>query len=78
MSGEVKYNELSSAQINDTKSIVISEYSKGGFTLAQKICAEDGNKKIPMYLKNPIQIDDINGLQNLRDALNVALEILEK
>lgn len=78
MPGEVKYNELSTAQINDTKSIVISEYSKGGFTLAQKLCVKDGEKRIPMYLKNSIQIDNVDGLHNLRDALNDALDKLGK
>lgn len=76
--GKTEYNELSSASIQDTRDIVISEYSKGGFTLAQKLIVEEGNKKTGVYMKNSIHIDDVEGLMNLRDALNVAINKVSK
>lgn len=74
MGGKTEYNELSSASIQETRDIVISEYSNGGFTLAQRINVNEGNKKTGVYMKNSIHIDNVEGLLNLRDALNVAIE----
>jgi len=68
------YKELASACIQDKRDIVISEYSSGGYTLAQRLNVEEGNKKTSIYIKNSIHIDSVDGLLNLRDALNVALE----
>lgn len=78
MGGKTEYTELSSASIQETRDIVISEYSRGGFTLAQRLNVEEGNKKTGVYMKNSIHINDIEGLLNLRDALNVAIEKVAK
>lgn len=74
----VEYEELSTASISDKRNIVISEYSKGGYTLGQQVVVEEGSKKINMFVKNSIQIENIEGLYNLRDALNVAISKIEK
>lgn len=71
------YTKLSVAAIRNNKNLVISSCSKGGYTIAQQVIAEDNSKKIGMFLKGAIQIDTIEGLINLRDALNVALNTLE-
>ncbi len=78
MATDIKYEELSVAQIKDTRSLVISKCSKGGYTLAQRLTVDEGGKKTNLYLKNSIQIDDENGLCNLRDALNLAMEKISK
>lgn len=75
---EMQYTKLSSAQIEENKNLVISEYSKGGFTLAQQITTKDNGKKLNVYLKGAIRIKDISGLYNLRDALNVAIGKIEQ
>ena len=75
---EMQYTKLSSAQIEENKNLVISEYSKGGFTLAQQITTKDNGKKLNVYLKGAIRIKDISGLYNLRDALNVAIAKIEQ
>ena len=74
----VQFTTLASAQIQDKRSLVISECTKGGFTLAQKIMVEENGRQTNMFLKNAIRIDDLTGLENLRDALNVAIETIEK
>ena len=74
MATDIKYEELSVAQIKDTRSLVISKYYKGGYTLAQRLTVDESGKKTHLYLKDSIQIDDVNGLCNLRDALNLALD----
>lgn len=77
MGSKTEYNELSFANIQDKRDVVISEYSKGGYTLCQRVNVVEGNKKIGMYLKNAIHVDDVTGLMNLRDALNEALKKIE-
>lgn len=78
MNEKMTYNELSSASISDKRSIVISECSAGGFTLAQQMIVEEGNIKTKLFLKNAIHIDGINNLYELRDALNMAIDKIEK
>ena len=75
---EMQYTKLSSAQIEENKNLVISEYQKGGYTLAQQITTKDNGKKLNVYLKGAIRIKDISGLYNLRDALNVAIGKIEQ
>lgn len=75
---EMQYTKLSSAQIEESKNLVISEYSKGGYTLAQQITTIDNGKKLNVYLKGAFRIKDVSGLYNLRDALNVAIGKIEQ
>lgn len=74
---EPQYIKLSSAKIQEEKNLVISECSKGGYTLAQQMVVKDGTKKINIYLKGAIHINDVEGLHNLRDALNIAIAEVE-
>lgn len=64
------YTELSNAEITENRNIVISECSKGGFTVAQQLKA-DGTK---VFMKGALHIDDLEGLCNLRNALNIAID----
>lgn len=64
------YTELSNAEITENRNIVISERSKGGFTVAQQLKA-DGTK---VFIKGALHIDNLEGLYNLRNALNVAID----
>lgn len=74
----VQYTKLAAAQIQDSKNLVISKCSNGGYTIAQQISTEDNGKKINVYLKGAFQISTVEGLRNLRDSLNVAIEKIEK
>ena len=64
------YTELSNAEITENRNIVISECSKGGFTIAQQLKA-DGTK---VFMKGALHIDNLEGLYNLRNALNIAID----
>jgi hypothetical protein len=75
---DITYTKLSSAQIQETRNLVISECSRGGYTLAQQVTIEEGGKKTNVFLKNAIHIGDVSGLINLRDALNVAIDKVPK
>lgn len=67
------YVELSKAKVKDRRNVVISECSKGGFTIAQQLEVSEGDRKTNVFLKGAIHIDNVNGLMNLRDALNYAI-----
>lgn len=73
-----KYIELAFAPIGNGVEIVISKYMDEGFTLAKKICVSEGKKKTDVFMKNAIQVNDIDGLYNLRDAINMAINKVEE
>lgn len=71
---EIKYSEISRAKIADTRNAVISECSKGGFTLAQQLEVKEGDGKTVVFLKGALHIDSVEGLHELRDAINIAIK----
>lgn len=77
MKQQVTFKELSKAKIKENKNVVISEKSNGGFIIAQQIIFKDEEKELPVFLKGAINVEDINGLYNLRDALNESIAIVE-
>lgn len=75
---EVKYAEIAKASVTPTRNIVVSHCSKGGFTVAQQLVAKEGSgKDTTVYLKGAFHIDAIEGLYNLRDAINIAIHQAE-
>lgn len=75
---KIDYTEISSASVTEKRKIVISTCSKGGFTVAQRMDTEEENNKITsLYLKGAFHINDITGLYNLRDAINLAISKVE-
>lgn len=73
----ITYEEIARGRISKSKSLVISKCSKGGYTLAQQVEADDNGNKILIFLKGAFKIEDESGLVNLRDALNVVLSELD-
>lgn len=79
MNNKIEYSEISRAKITDTRSIIISECSKGGYTMAQRMeVIEENGKKTQVYLKGASHINDLQGLYNLRDAINLAIKKVEQ
>lgn len=79
MMNKIEYSEISRAKITDSRSIIISECSKGGFTMAQRMeVTEENGKKVQVYLKGASHINDLQGLYNLRDAINLAIKKIEQ
>ena len=77
---KITYKEIACAKVNENKSLVISECSKGGFTLGQKMTVEDNGKKIDIFLKGAIHLDSVESLENIRNAFEKAVDLkkLEK
>lgn len=74
---KTEYSEVSRAKVSDSRSVVISVRSKGGFTVAQQLTVNDGSNEIAVFLKGAIHVDNASGLYNLRDALNAAISYAE-
>ena len=75
---KIEYHELSRAKITDSRNIVISSCSKGGFTIAQQLEAKENDKTTSVFMKGAFHVEDIHGLYNLRDAVNLAIKISEE
>ncbi len=75
---KVEYNELSRAKVTDSRNVVISACSKGGFTIAQQLEAKENDKTTSVFLKGAFHVDDIHGLYNIRDAINLAIKVTEE
>jgi len=75
---KVEYNEISRAKVTDSRNIIISACSKGGFTIAQQLEAKENNKITSVFLKGAFHVDDLHGLYNIRDAINLAIKVTEE
>ena len=75
---KVEYNEISRARVTDSRNIVISTCSKGGFTIAQQLEAKENEKTTSVFLKGAFHVDDLHGLYNIRDAINLAIKTTEE
>ena len=72
---KITYKEIASGLIGENKSLVISECSKGGYTLGQKLTVNDNGKNIDIFLKGAIHIDSFESLENVCRAFEKALEM---
>lgn len=75
---KIEYNEISRAKVTDSRNVVISKCNKGGFTIAQQLEAKENDKTTSVFLKGAFHVDDIHGLYNIRDAVNLAIKITEE
>lgn len=75
---KIEYRELSRAKVTDSRNIVVSSCSKGGFTIAQQLEAKENDKTTSVFMKGAFHVEDIHGLYNLRDAVNLAIKISEE
>lgn len=74
---KVEYREISRAKVTDSRNVVISSCSKGGFTIAQQLEAKENDKTTSVFLKGAFHVDDLHGLYNIRDAINLAIAVAE-
>lgn len=80
LKNKIEYKEISKAKVTESRNVVISACSKGGFTIAQQLVAKegDGDKVTTVFMKGAFHVDDIHGLYNLRDAINLAIQVSEQ
>ena len=70
---KIEYTELAKAKVSDSRNVIISSCSKGGFTIAQQLEAKESDKITSVFMKGAFHVEDIQGLYNLRDSLNLAI-----
>ena len=77
--GKSNFTELANAALSKNRQAVISRLDDdGSYTIGQKIEVKDGDKKVNVFLKGALHVQDLTALQNLRDALNVVLKKEQK
>lgn len=74
---KVEYSEIARAKISNSRSMVVSNCSRGGFTIAQQLEIKEGETSTSVFLKGAFHVDDIQGLANIRDAINLAIRQAE-
>ena len=72
-----KFVELAKAKARGNRNIIISKTIDGEIIIVQQLIADDNGRKIAIFMKGAI-IVDIENIRGLRDALNEAIEKLEK
>lgn len=68
------YNPVWQVKLSDNKFLVLSECSKGGYTLGQKIIAKDGENDIDIFLKGTVHIKDIDTLKEIYNKIGKIVE----
>lgn len=70
------YKEVSRAQISKSKAFVLSECSKGGYTLAQQMSVidETTGRPVTVFLKGAIHISNISTLEKISNMFQQALQ----
>jgi hypothetical protein len=71
---KIEYTEISKAKVTEKRNIIISTCSKGGYTVAQRLDTEENGENVSVYLKGAFHVNDLQGLYNLRDAINMAIK----
>lgn len=75
---KVSYDEVARVKMSDTRDIVISKCSKGGYTIAQKILIDKDEKPASIFLKGAIKVNDIEGLKDIKETIDMAIKKLEE
>lgn len=71
---KIEYNELSRCRISSARFAVISECSKGGFTIAQQVEVPDEGVLSTVFLKGALHVRSRAEMQVLVDAIGEAIE----
>lgn len=73
-----KYEEMARGKISEKRNVVISKRSKGGITVAQQLESQEGDRVTNVFLKGAFHVENVQGLYNMRDALNAAIKAIEE
>lgn len=77
--GVQQFKILSKAKIKNQRTVIISKHLTNGYgyTMAQQLDLQEGTKVVPIFIKGAFHIESLEGLYNLRDALNEAIRLEE-
>lgn len=71
-----KYQEIARGRISEKRCIVVSKRNDGSITVAQQLESHEGDHVTCVFLKGAFHVDGIEGLQEIRDVMNVAIKAL--
>ena len=75
---KVSYEEIARVKMSDTRDIILSKCSKGGYTIAQKVMIDGDEKPVSIFLKGAIRANDIESLVNIKEMIEMSIEKLEE
>ena len=70
--------ELSNAVLSEKRQAVISKLDDGSYTIGQRLEVNDNGSSMQIFLKGALHAENLEALQNLRDAINVAIKKEQK
>ena len=70
--------ELSNAVLSEKRQAVISKLDDGSYTIGQRLEVNDNGNSMQIFLKGALHAENLEALQNLRDAINVAIKKEQK
>ena len=59
---DVNFKELSRAKVQQSRNIVISQCSKGGYTMGMQLEVQEDGRVTNVFMKGAFQINDLSGL----------------
>lgn len=78
MRGKPQFKILAKAKIKTQRSAIISKHlGNNGYTIAQQIDLREDNRTVPIFIKGAFHVESLDGLYELRDALNESIRIEE-
>lgn len=72
-----RFTEIAKAQISENKNLVFSETQQGTIVMAQQLVVKEGKKTHNIFLKGAIEVDSIDSLYELRDAVNACIRHID-
>lgn len=68
-----RFTELARAKVSDSRDVVISKTQSGTVLMAQQLKVSEGKSVHNIFLKGAIEVQSLEGLYELRDAVNMAI-----
>jgi hypothetical protein len=68
------FTELANATLSNKRQAVISRLDDNSYTIGQRVEINDNGNVMNVFLKGALHAENLDALQNLRDALNVVLD----
>ena len=74
---KVSYDEVARVKMSNTRDVVISKCSKGGYTIAQKILIDKDEKPTSIFFFFSIKVNDIDGIKVIKETIDMAIKKLK-
>lgn len=74
---KVSYEEVARVKMTESRDVVISKCSRGGYTIAQKVIIDNDEKPVSIFLKGAIKVNDIESLISIKEMLEMSIDKLE-